>query len=97
MEVIVAIDLDELKNEEAFVAHLEKEGLERVEEEEEFVFSGISSTPVMQTRAFIMEVVGKALEKSPAKFCNMVCMIGDNPMESYRFDEVNKSFVEVGE
>ena len=95
MEVIVAIDLEDLSNEEAFIAHLEKEGLERIEDEKGFVFSGVSSTPVMQTRVFIMEVVQKALEKSPAKFCNMVCLIGENPMESYRFDKASNTFVEA--
>jgi predicted metal-dependent TIM-barrel fold hydrolase len=95
MEVIVAIDASDLKDEEVFIAHLQKEGLERIEDEEGFVFSGVSSTPVMQTRAFIMEVVGKALEKSPAKFCNMVCLIGENPMESYGFDKASKTFLEM--
>lgn len=97
MEVVVAIDLEGLSNEEVFVTHLEKEGLERLEDEEGYVFLGVSSTPVMQTRAFIMEVVSKALQESPAKFCNLVCVIGDNPMESYRFDRENNSFVEVSE
>lgn len=95
MEVIVAIDVEGLTNEEAFVSHLEGEGLERLEDEEGYLFSGISSTPVMHTRAFIMEVVGKALQKSPANFCNMVCIIGENPMESYRFDIASKTFEEV--
>ncbi|NLC28297.1 MAG: hypothetical protein GX780_05935 [Campylobacteraceae bacterium] len=95
MEVIVAVDAQNLKDEKSFTEHLKDEGLERVEEEDGLVFAGVSSTPVMHTRAFIMEVVSKALQKSPADFCNIVCMIGENPLESYKFDKKTNDFLEI--
>jgi hypothetical protein len=95
MDVVVAIDAEELKDEAAFIAHLRQEGLEHVEEEEGLVFAGSSQTPVTQTRAYIFEVVTKAIEQSPASFCHMVCMIGENPMEGYRFDADSRLFVEA--
>jgi len=95
MDVLVAIDVEHLKDESAFVAHLEKEGFERILEEEGFVFTGVSSTPVMHTRAYIFEVLGKALALSPATFCNLVCQIGENPMESYRFNKQTNTFEEA--
>ena len=95
MDVVVAIDAEGLSDEAAFIAHLHKEGLEHVEEEEGLVFAGTSQTPVMQTRAYIFEVMTKALEKSPATFCHMVCMLGENPMEGYRFDAQTRLFVEA--
>lgn len=95
MEVLVAIDAQNLKDEKKFIEHLKKEGLDRVEDEDGLVFTGVSPSPVMHTRAFIMEVTSKALRKSPADFCNMVCVIGENPMESYKFDENSGEFLEV--
>ncbi|NLM99555.1 MAG: hypothetical protein GX170_05975 [Campylobacteraceae bacterium] len=95
MDVLIAMDAPNLLNEKAFIKHLKKEGLEYLKEEEGMVFSGKSSTPVMNTRAFILEVVKRALEKSPAKFCNMVCVIGENEMESYGFDLKTMEFKEL--
>ncbi|MBE0496517.1 MAG: hypothetical protein IBX45_08925 [Campylobacterales bacterium] len=95
MDVVIAIDAEGLKDEAAFVTHLTSEGFEEVPDEEGMVFMGVSQTPVMHTRAYIFEVVGKALELSPAVFCNLVCLIGENPMESYRFNGQTSTFEEA--
>jgi hypothetical protein len=95
MEVVVMLDIDGLKDEDSFIKYLKKEGLEYLKEEEGFVFVGTSSTTTMQTRAFILEIFSKALKEQPIKYCNMVFLIGQNPMESYRFDQNESFFVEV--
>ncbi len=95
MDVLVAIDAENLKDEAAFVRHLVEEGFEEIPEEEGLVFTGVSSTPVMHTRAYILEVLTKALERSPASLCNFVCQIGENPFESYCFSREKGMFIEV--
>ena len=94
MNVLLVIDVEDLNDKIAFEKHLKKEGFDAIEGET-FAYKGISTTPVMHTRAFIFEVVSKALEKSPAKHLSIVCQIGENPMETYIYDKNTKFFNEV--
>ena len=94
MQVLLVIDFQDLKDKEVFEKHLKKEGFNAIEGES-FAYQGVSSTPVMNTRAFIFEVVSKALLKSPASHCALMCQIGENPMESYIYNESTKFFEEI--
>ncbi len=77
-----------------FENHLKKEGFLPIEGEE-FAYQGKASLPLMNTRAYIFDVLKKALELSKTPTCKFVCGLGDNPLETYEFKEDIKNFVGV--
>lgn len=94
MHVLLVVDVQDLENKELFEAHLKKEGFNPIAGEE-YAYEGESTTPVFHTRAYIFQVVGKALEKSPSSHCAIMTQLGENPMESYLFDHNSKQFQEI--
>ena len=94
MHVLLVVDAQTLQNPVLFEAHLKKEGFNPIIGED-FAYEGESTTPVFHTRAYIFQVVGKALEKSPATHCAIMCQLGENPMESYLYNHVTKHFDEI--
>ena len=77
-----------------FEKHLKKEGFTPIPEEV-FAYEGDTTTHLFSTRAFILEVVEKGLKKSEFLTCKIIFQVGENPLEAYRFDTLQDSFVEV--
>ena len=94
MKVILIVEAEGLKDKMAFEKHLKKEGFTPVENEE-FAYDGDTTTHLFSTRAFIHEVVEKGLKTSGFLTCRIIFQVGENPLEAYRFDTLQDSFVEV--
>ncbi len=77
-----------------FENHLKKEGFQAIEGEE-FAYQGKASLPLMNTRAYIFDVLKRALELSKTSTCKFICQLGENPLETYEFKEDIKNFVGV--
>ncbi len=90
----VLLLINGVNDKKSFEKHLKKEGFEAIENEE-FAYIGHASLPVMNTRAFIFDVLKKALSLSNTKSCSFICKLGENPFETYAFNESKKSFEEV--
>jgi len=94
MKVILIVEVEGLKDKITFEKHLKKEGFAPVENEE-FAYDGDTTTHLFSTRAFIHEVVEKGLKKSGFLTCKIIFQVGENPLEAYRFDTLQDSFLEV--
>ncbi len=94
MKVLLIVEVEGLRDKIAFEKHLKKEGLTPISNED-FTYEGDTTTHLFSTRAFIHEVVKKGLEKSGFLTCKIIFQVGENPLEAYRFDTLQDSFVEV--
>ncbi len=94
-EVIIVVDIKNLEDKNSFDNYLGREGLKKIKGEN-FVYEGISSTPVFNTRAFIFDVVKKALQKGKNfDKCKMIIKLGKNQLEWYKYDKESHFFVEA--
>jgi len=94
MNVILIVEVEGLSDKTIFEKHLKKEGFTPIPEEV-FAYEGDTTTHLFSTRAFILEVVEKGLKKSGFLTCKIIFQVGENPLEAYRFDTLQDSFVEV--
>ena len=94
MNVILIVDVEGLKEKAIFEKHLKKEGFSPIVGEE-FAYEGNTTTHMFSTRAFILEVVGKGLEKSGFTSCKIMFQVGENAMEAYLFNHEENAFEQV--
>lgn len=94
MHVILVVEANGLENKEVFEKHLHKEGFNPIEGEA-FAYEGTTTTHLFSTRAYILEVVEKALKKAGFKGCKIVFEVGKNPMEAYLFNHAKNLFEAV--
>lgn len=79
---------------EIFEKHLKKEGFLKIENEE-FAYIGKASLSLMHTRAFIFDILKKAMQLSKIDQLSFICQLGNNPFESYIYDRSIKSFQKI--
>lgn len=94
IEVLVILDVTGLKEKEIFEKHVIKEGFEKVANEE-FVYTGKSTTTTFSTKAYILEVFKKGLQKTKFESCNMVFLLNETPYPAYAYDKTTNDFEEV--
>ncbi len=94
MHVILIVEANGLQNEEIFESHLKNEGFTPIEGES-FAYEGTTTTHLFNTRAYILEVVGKGLQKAGCNGCKIVFEVGTNPMEAYLFNMAKNLFEAV--
>lgn len=93
MQVILIVEVLGLKNKAVFEKDLEKEGFTPIERED-FAYTGDTTTSLFSTRAYILQVVEKALKKSGFSSCKIIFQVGENPLEAFTFDLKNDTFSE---
>ncbi|MDD3344089.1 MAG: hypothetical protein PHR87_10990 [Sulfurospirillaceae bacterium] len=93
MQVILIVEANGLQNKEIFEKHLKKEGFMPIEGES-FAYEGQTTTHLFSTRAYILEVVEKGLQKAGFNGCKIVFEVGTNPMEAYLFN-ISKNLFEA--
>lgn len=81
-----------LRRQKYLLKNILKKGFSPIENEE-FAYEGDTTTHLFSTRAFIHEVVEKGLKKSGFLTCKIIFQVGENPLEAYRFDTPQDSFV----
>ncbi len=94
-EVLVVVDIKNLEDKNSFDKYLRREGLEEVDGEK-FAYKGTSSTPIFNTRAFIYDVMKKALQRG--KYfdeCKMIIQFGETRLETYKYDKDDCVFKEI--
>ncbi len=94
MKVILIVDIENLSDKLIFEKHLKREGFLAIEGEE-FAYEGEAHTHLFNTRAYIFEVMTKALAKVSFSICKIIFQIGENPMEAYIFNKDKKEFIEA--
>ncbi|WP_024955339.1 hypothetical protein [Sulfurospirillum arcachonense] len=91
MKVILIIDVKGLEDKDLFEKHLLKEGFSPIEDEE-FAYEGETTTHLNNTKAYIVEVVTKGLQKTNFETCKIIFQVGDNAMEAYEFNKRENTF-----
>ncbi len=91
MKVVLIVEVVGLKNKETFDKYLKKEGFTPVAGEE-FAYEGDTTTHLNSTRAFILDIVAKALKESGFEECKIIFQVGENPMEAHKFNKKEDSF-----
>jgi hypothetical protein len=92
LTVTLVVDAQGLKNKSIFDKHLKKEGLALVADED-FAYEGVAHTHLFNTRAYIMDVISTGLGKSGFDNCKIMFQVGENPMEVYRYNHENGTFI----
>jgi len=91
IEVLILLDVVELEDKEKFEKHLKKEGFKNVEGEE-FVYTGHSTTTTFSTKAYILEVFKKGLQKSGFETASLVFLLNETPYPPYIYDKNTNDF-----
>ena len=94
LEVIVLLDVGGLEDKEKFEKHVKREGFIPVEGEE-FVYTASSTTTTFATKAYILEVFRKGLDKNSFSDANLVFLLNETPYPPYYFDKTTNNFEEV--
>ncbi len=94
IELLVLLDVSNIQDKQRFEKHLRKEGF-KVVEEENFVYTAKSSTTTFATKAYILEVFAKGLQKVGFGDANLVFLLNETPYPPYYYDKNTKCFEEV--
>lgn len=91
MEVLVLLDVTNLEKKDLFETHVKKEGF-KVLEDEEFVYTAQSTTTTFSTKAYILEVFKKALQKTTFDKASMVFLLNETAYPTYIYDKSTNDF-----
>lgn len=91
IEVLVLVEVTNLADKEVFEKHIAKEGFVIVPEEP-YVYTGESSTTTFATKAYILEVFKKGLQKTTFDECQMVFLLNETPYPPYKYDKNTNDF-----
>jgi len=91
IDVLVLLDVVGLQDISRFEKHVKKEGFKKVEEEG-FVYTGHSTTTTMATKAYILEVFKKGLQKSGFTSASLVFLLNEIAYPTYVYDKNSEDF-----
>ncbi len=94
IELLVLLEVSGIKDKERFEKHVKKEGF-KIVEGEDFVYTAQSSTTLFATKAYILEVFKKGLQKVGFSKANLVFLLNETPYPPYYYNESTKCFEEV--
>jgi len=93
MKVLLIVEVEGLKDKTLFEKYLKKEGFTPIENEI-FAYEGNATTHLNSTRAYILEILHKALKITSFSTCKIIFQVGENPLEAYVFNKNNNNFKE---
>jgi hypothetical protein len=91
IEVIVLLDVGGLEDKEKFEKHLKREGF-KIVEGEDFVYTANSTTTTFSTKAYILEVFKKGLQKNSFSDANLIFLLNETPYPAYYYDKTTNDF-----
>lgn len=91
IEVLILLDVAGLEDKEKFEKHVKKEGFSLVDGEN-FVYTGKSSTTTFSTKAYILEVFRKGLQKNSFSAANLIFLLNETPYPAYYYDKTTNDF-----
>ena len=96
IEVLVLLDVGGLEDKEKYETHVKKEGFKTVEGED-FVYTATSTTTTFATKAYILEVFKKGLQKNKFNDANLIFLLNETPYPTYFYDKNTNDFELVQE
>ena len=91
IEVVVLLDVGGLEDKEKFEKHVKKEGFKAIEGED-FVYTAHSTTTTFSTKAYILEVFRKGLQKNSFNDANLIFLLNETPYPTYYYDKTTNDF-----
>ena len=91
IDVLVLLDVVGLEDRDKFEKHVKKEGFIKVENED-FVYTGNSTTTTFATKAYILEVFKKGLQKNVFNDANLIFLLNETPYPAYYYDKETNDF-----
>ena len=91
IEVLVLLDVGGLQDKEKFEKHIRREGFSPVEGED-FVYTATSTTTTFSTKAYILEVFKKGLQKNVFNDANLIFLLNETPYPTYYYDKETNDF-----
>lgn len=91
IEVLILLEIKNLGDKEVFEKHIKREGFVVVPDES-YVYTGESSTTTFATKAYILEVFKKGLDKTTFDECSLVFLLNETPYPPYHYDTTTKDF-----
>ncbi|WP_417332770.1 hypothetical protein [Halarcobacter sp.] len=96
LDVLVLLDVAGLEDKEKFEKHVKREGFSPVEGES-FVYTAKSTTTTFSTKAYILEVFKKGLQKNSFSDANLIFLLNETPYPAYYYDKQTNDFEEAKE
>lgn len=96
IDVLVLLDVGGLQDENELQSFLKKKSFKTIEGEK-FVYTSTSTTSLVFTRTYILEIFKEALEKAGFEEANLVFLLNEQPSNPYTYDKEEKAFIEVKE
>jgi len=96
LDVLVLLDVAGLEDKEKFEKHVKREGFSPVEGES-FVYTAKSTTTTFSTKAYILEVFKKGLQKNSFTDANLIFLLNETPYPAYYYDKQTNDFEEAKE
>ncbi len=91
IDVLILLDVAGLEDKVKFEKHIVKEGFE-ILEGEDYVYTGKSSTTTFSTKAYILEVFKKGLQKTEFLDANLIFLLNETPYPAYYYDKTTNDF-----
>ncbi|OCL83745.1 hypothetical protein [Arcobacter porcinus] len=91
IDVLVLLDVVGIEDRDRFERHVKKEGFVKVDGEE-FVYTGHSTTTTFSTKAYILEVFKKGLQKAGFSTASLVFLLNETPYPAYYYDKDTNDF-----
>ena len=91
IEVLVLLDVGGLEDKNKFEKHIRREGFTPVEGED-FVYTATSTTTTFSTKAYILEVFKKGLQKNVFNDANLIFLLNETPYPAYYYDKETNDF-----
>jgi hypothetical protein len=91
IEVLVLLDVGGLQDKDKFEKHIRREGFSPVEGED-FVYTATSTTTTFSTKAYILEVFKKGLQKNVFNDANLIFLLNETPYPTYYYDKETNDF-----
>lgn len=96
IDVLIILEVRNLADKDIFEKHIKKEGFD-ILEGEKFVYTGESSTTTFSTKAYILEVFKKGLQKTTFDSCDLIFLLNETPYPAYTYDKITSDFEEIKE
>jgi hypothetical protein len=91
IDVLVLLDVGGLEDEEKLKKFLKRKSFAEVEGEEH-VYTSKSTTTMVTTKAYILEIFKEGLQKAGFKNANLVFLLNETPYPPHFYDESTGHF-----
>ena len=91
IEVLVLLEVEGLKDEEVFEKFVKRKSFKAVEGEK-YVYTSISSTTLITTKTYILQIFKEALEKAGFENAKLVFLLNETPYPPYVYDKNTNEF-----